>query len=296
MKSRSSLALKATSNRDADFVLEPIFWSVLLPGLCAGVLVACGLLPRGLSGLRVWRRSVIALALGGAAAGSFLGSVGMPSWPPAQKWHAVFALVLAFIAIGILDAWPKRGDWASRALLGLGAGALTWWLLALPGQTPMAAASGVVVCVWLISMLDGQRASVAMPIGGWAAATAVSLLTLVTGSTSLALMAGAIAVVCGVLIVIGAVPGRVVSGGGAMLGGCLAVLALAAMAYDYGSVPTWSWMLAMAGFPLASLFEIGRLGQWEHISGTITRSLLLLAPPIVSVWMNFEQIRESLSA
>ncbi len=276
-------------------MLEPIFWSVLLPGICAGILAVCGLLPKGLSQLRVWRRCVVAVAIGGAAAGSFLGSVGMPAWPPAQKWHGVFAAVLAFMAIGIVDAWPQRGDWASRLLISLGAGAAVWWLLPLPGQTPLATASFVVVCVWMVGLFDAQRASVATPIGGWAAATAISMLTLVTGSTSLALMAGAVAVVCGVLIVVGAMPGRVVSSGGATLGGVLSIVALTAMAYDYDTIPVWSWLLAMAGFPLAALLEIGRLGQWEHVAATAMRSLLLVAPPAVAVWMHFEQIKEAVS-
>ena len=103
------------------------------------------------------------------------------------------------------------------------------------------------------------------------------------------------AVVCGVLIVVGAMPSRVVSSGGATLGGVLSIVALTAMAYDYDTIPVWSWLLAMAGFPLAALLEIGRLGQWEHVAATAMRSLLLVAPPAVAVWMHFEQIKEAVS-
>jgi hypothetical protein len=90
MMSTSSSVWKATSSRGTDRVFEEVFWSVILPALCAGIVAACCLIPSGLSHKTMWRRGVIALTLMGAAAGSFIGSVGMPAWPPAQKWHGIF--------------------------------------------------------------------------------------------------------------------------------------------------------------------------------------------------------------
>jgi len=277
-------------------VFEEVFWSVILPALCAGIVAACCLIPSGLSHKTMWRRGVIALTLMGAAAGSFIGSVGMPAWPPAQKWHGIFYVMLAMGCLGLVDAIPRRGDWASRVLIGIAAGGATWWLLPLPAQLPITVAAVVAGGALVVSLVDAQRPSLAMPVGSWAAGAAVSMLALVAGSMSLAFMAGAMSAMAGVFIVIRLFPNRVVSGGGAMLGGGLAAICVTAMAYDYGDVPVWAWLLAMGGFPLVCMLEIGSIARWQGAAAATARSVLLVSPPVASIWMNFDAIQGAFSA
>jgi len=245
-------------------------------------------------------RLLVAIAVGGAAAGSFVASVGMPQWPPSQKWHGVFWMLVLLVVLGLLEAVLGRREWAGRIVLSTAAGVASVWLLPLPDQAAVTVGVLVGASALLVGAVDGVRGGVAMPIGGWAAAVSISALTLVASSMTLSLMAGAVAAMCGVIVVLGWLAGaRVlggVCGGGMVLGGAIAVIAVTAWAYDYDVVPGWAWVVSGGGFAAVCILEIGPLGRWRSTAATVLRSIVLLAPPIFVVANQWELVKGAFNA
>ena len=83
-------------------MLESILMSVGLPALLMSVIVTCFWWPKAFAG-GWWGRGMVVIVLVGAVAVSFIASVGLPAWPPPQKWHGLvwFATALAFL--GLVD-------------------------------------------------------------------------------------------------------------------------------------------------------------------------------------------------
>jgi hypothetical protein len=263
-------------------MINSVLWSVGIPSVAAGVLLACCWWLLGLGRWPRITRALTAIAIGGSAAASFVATVGAPHWPPSQKWHGVFAMALVLVALGLAEAMLPRREWATRVILATAAGLASLWLLPIPGQSPITVAVLIASASLLVGMLDGARGGVAIPLGGWAAAAAVSAFAVVAGSLTLGLMAGAVSATCGMVIVLGWLAGSRVNGGvvggGMVLGGVLAVVAVTSWAYDYDVVPSWAWTVCGGGFVIACIFEIGSLGSWKGLSATLVRSVVLVGP------------------
>ena len=288
------------SNRVVDLaMLESVLWSVGAPAFL-GVL-AIGIVTWRLRGSRLsWLVSAVTAAiLGGVAAGSFVVSVGWPSFPPSQKWHGVFWMSGVLAGIGVLDALAVRGDWASRCVLAVFAGLASVWLLPLPGQTPFLVGVSIGCGVFLVGLLDAARGGIPIPLGGWAAASVASLLALSAGTMTLALMAGSVAACLGGLLVLGWIwPRWETSGsrsGGATLGGVLAMLVVTSWAYDYDTVPAWAWLGVWSGFAIACILEIGTLGRWTGRLATAVRAAVLLVPPGLVVMTEWDLVKGAVS-
>lgn len=279
---------------------EPVLWSVGLPAAIGGVFLACCWWVCGFGRWPRVTRALVAITIGGAAAGSFVASVGVPQWPPSQKWHGVFAMIVLLVVLGLIEAMFGRREWAGRVVLAAAAGVASVWLLPLPDQAAVTVGVLIAASALLVGLLDGVRGGVAIPIGGWAAAVSISALALVASTTTLSLMAGAVSAMCGVVIVLGWLAGgRVfegVSGGGLVLGGVLAVIAVTAWAYDYDVVPGWAWAVSGGGFAAVCILEIGPLGRWRSVSAGVLRSIVLLGPPLFVVANQWEVVKGALSA
>ncbi|MDG2477165.1 MAG: hypothetical protein P8M32_04620 [Phycisphaerales bacterium] len=280
-------------------MIDSVLWSVGLPVVGAGVLLACCWWLLGLGRWPRMTRALMVIAIGGSAAASFVATVGAPQWPPSQKWHGVFSMAIVLIVLGLLEAMLPRREWAARVILATLAGLASVWLLPLPGQSPITVAVLIASGSLLVGMLDGARGGLAMPFGGWAAGAVVSVFAVVAGSLTLGLMAGAVSATCGMVIVLGLLArGRVadgVTGGGMALGGVLGVIAVTAWAYDYDLVPSWAWSVAGGGFVIACLLEIGSLGNWKGLTATVVRSILLVGPPVFVVTHQWDAVKGAFS-
>lgn len=280
-------------------MVESMLWSVGIPVTAGGLLLAVCWWVLGFGRWPWMTRIVVVLAIGGAAGGSFLASVGLPGWPPAQKWHGVFLMAGAATAAGLIEAMCPRRDWAGRVVLAMAIGVASVWLLPLPEQSALTVGWVAGGSALLVGMLDRARGGLAVPVGGWAAAAAISVMAIVAGSMTLSLMAGAVSAMCGLVIVLGwFAGGRVtegVSGGGLTLGGILAVIALTAWAYDYNVVPGWAWAVSGSGFALACILEIGPLGRWKGYPATVVRSIVMISPPVYVVVHEWDAVKGALS-
>ncbi|MDP6987224.1 MAG: hypothetical protein QGG74_04180 [Phycisphaerales bacterium] len=279
-------------------MLESVLWSVGIPAVAGGLLLAgCW----WILGLGRWPRvrcGLIALVLGGTAGGSFVASVGLPDWPPAQKWHGVFLMAAVLTGVGLIEAALPRREWAGRFILAVAAGVSSVWLLPLPDQSPVTVAMLIGGSALLTGLLDGARAGAVMPLGGLVAAAAVSAMALVAGSMTLSLMAGALCAMCGVVLLLGWLAGGRVaggaSGGGMTLGGVVAVIAVTAWTYDFDGVPGWAWVVSGGGFALACILEVGPLGRWEGWPAAVIRSVVVIGPPAFVVVDQFDAVQGAL--
>ncbi|MBT5657571.1 MAG: hypothetical protein HOI89_07295, partial [Phycisphaerae bacterium] len=65
-------------------MIDSVLWSVGLPAVGAGVLLACCWWLLGLGRWPRMTRALMVIAIGGSAAASFVATVGAPQWPPSQ--------------------------------------------------------------------------------------------------------------------------------------------------------------------------------------------------------------------
>jgi hypothetical protein len=206
---------------------------------------------------------------------------------------------MAIGAIGLIDAFLPRGEWAGRVVLSVAAGLAAAWLLPLPDQ--LAITTGVIVggAGLLTSLLEMPEHRSSLNLGGWAAATAMSMLALVANQITLSLLAGAVAATCAAAWVMGRVlcgrMSRGGGGGGLALGSVIAAIGLTAWSYDYDIVPQWAWLAAGAGFPLACMLELGALKRWNGFLAASSRAIVLITPPIVVVLSQFEAVQGAMS-
>lgn len=280
-------------------MVESILWSVGIPAAAGGLLLAMCWWVLGLGRWPRMNRALVVIAVGGAAGGSFVASVGWPDWPPAQKWHGVFPMVAVLVAAGLIEAMLPRPEWACRVVLALVAGLASVWLLPLPDQAPVTVALVIASGALLVAMLDRVRGALAVPFGGWAAAMAVSAMALVAGSMTLSLMAGAVSASCGLVLVLGWL-GRArvaggVCGGGLALGGVLGVITVTAWAYDFDVVPGWAWGVCGGGFALACILEVGALERWRGWPASLARSIAMVGPPVFVVVDQLDAVKGALS-
>jgi len=276
-------------------VLEPVLWSVALPVAVVAAILAVCWWPAGEGG-RLVNRALIACALACAAVGSFVASVGLPSWPPPQRWHGLVWLFGALAALGVVDALLRPAEWAGRVLIAGAAGLAAAWLLSLPGVSPLAIGLAVGVSTLLVSLLDAEGGrGAAVLVGLWAGGAALSMLILVAASMSVSLMAGAVSAAAAAALLMGVLlRGRAVTrigGGGATAGGLIAALALTGWSYDYDVVPLWAWWCAMAGFPIACMLEIGPLRKWQGLASIMVRAFAMAAPPVTAIVLNRDAIQ-----
>jgi hypothetical protein len=280
-------------------MFDQVLWSVVFPLLAACFVLAVVCYPRILARHMCLCRAAVVVAIVIAVVGSFFFSVGWPTWPPPQKWHGLPWLVMAIGFIGLIDAFLPRGEWAGRVVLSIAAGLAAAWLLPLPDR--LAITTGVIVggAGLLTSLLEMPEQRSSLNIGGWAAATAMSMLALVANQVTLSLLAGAVAATCAATWVVGRILcGRMSRGGGAgglVLGSVIAAIGLTAWSYDYDIVPQWAWLAAGAGFPLACMLEIGALKRWNGFLAASVRAIVLSTPPIIVVATQFETVKGAMS-
>ncbi|MDP7028875.1 MAG: hypothetical protein QF733_01480 [Phycisphaerales bacterium] len=273
-------------------------WSVALPAIGAGVLLALVWWAAG-DGCTWVPRVVVPLVLAGAAAGSFIASIGLPEWPLAQKWHGLVWVFGAIAAAGMLDGALRAGDWAARLVVACVAGGAAAWLLHLPDTPPLAVGMAVGGLTYVGGMLDSSGRGVPILAGIWAGGAALSLLILVAASMTVSLIAGAVSATAALVVLVGILlRGRAVwrsGGGGAAGGGLLAALALTGWSYDYDIVPLWAWWAGVAGFPIACMLELGSLEKWHGVMSGLARTGVLVAPPVAAIVLNWDAIQGAFS-
>ncbi|MDP7070735.1 MAG: hypothetical protein QF561_05235 [Phycisphaerales bacterium] len=273
-------------------MIPVVLWSVVIPTIAAGAIVAAGRWGP-LRGRACAARTLVVVAIAVAVVWSFVASVGWPSLPPAQKWHAVPWIAVLIGVWGIFDTLLPRDEWPGRLVLAVVGGIVVGWGLVLPGVEPLTVGMVVGATGALTALMD-SRGRAALPLGGWAIAAALSMLTLVAGQLTMALLAGAVSGTLAAIWLVGLCSGKCGSdtrAGGAALGATLAVIALTAWSYDYDLVPRWAWLVVAAGIPGACMLEVGSLGRWHGVLASCVRSLVLVSPAIAVVLTQIEAVK-----
>lgn len=273
--------------------------SVGLPALLMSVIVTCFWWPKAFAG-GWWGRGMVVIVLIGAVAVSFIASVGLPAWPPPQKWHGLvwFATALAFL--GLVDTAVHHGQWAARMFLAGFVGLAASWLLKLPDMSQLTVGCVIGLGAFLTGMADARGGRGLTMLGwGWASAAAISMLTLVTGAISVSLMAGALSATAACVLVLAIIfrsrsVGEI-GGGGLVMGGLLTALALTSYSYDYDTVPTWAWGLSLGSIVTVCLFEVGAFARWQGLSASIVRFVFAAALPVCAILLNWNLIEGALS-
>lgn len=230
-------------------MVESILWNVALPAVCVSAGLVCFWWPLK-SGGRWWSRGLVVIALMLGLVGSFLVDRGIPAWPVVQAWQGLVWLALLLALMGWCDVYVGSHAWAARVLLASLTGLVACWIMSLPDVTPLLFALVVGTGVFLGGMFDsGPQRGIPMLVGVAAAATALSLATLMANSITVSLMSASLAASSvATLVVAILLMGRKVcdiGGGGAACGGLLFALALTSWTYDYDMVPDWTWLLAL---------------------------------------------------
>ena len=259
-----------------------LLWTVAAPLVLGTVAFV---LPRG-------RAASVPLALGAAVATAHAALLGMPRFPPGYAVAWLFWVALGASCAGLLELAWRAPAWARLTLRLALAGLLLVVLLRQPylaqtwslgeGVAYFAGLAMVTVASWTAlgccgEHLAGRRHALLLT----ALAAGAAAVLGVTGTASLALLAGALAATCAPAIVLG----RQARGALASDGTTTFTLVLAALlveGYFYSDAPAPS-VLLLAGAPLAALAgaRVARATNgWPGIALAIAPALLAIASAV----------------
>lgn len=292
-----------------------IFFTVGFPALVGAILIIpAWLLPRirVLSGVT---GSALGVALGMALVVAFMTESGIPSLPPAQKWH-----MLPIIACGIVILCPMVaiGDGSGevgRWLVSIASGGIIGWLAVFPG---LDLAGQILLGVWVgvsfmvLSWVSHRRRGVTVTLSITLVFTALSILCMQAHFITLTLIAAALAATSGIGFATAFISerwGPEISAGSSTIpgdesqlptrslaigwGGAFAVasiiplVAFCGWAYNTGDVNWIHWGL-IAGAPL--MLGIGELPGVHHRDGFwwfLVRVALVALPIVLSLSLLF---------
>jgi hypothetical protein len=264
-----------------------ILWTIVFPAVVAIAAMLASHFP--------WRRDAkshawgIALALCGAFAVAYIGTSGRPKFPPveAQGWLVYLGIVVVLIAIASTWLrWPVAV--ASIVIV-----AVMAWLIARPTArslepsvfwTGVAATAAVTIVWWaLMERLASRRPGGGLPLlmMMWAGAAALTVIN--AHSASLGLVAGTIAVVLGVIGVIGLWLRKVSLSRGGMLALAVLVLGIMLAGHFFADLTRFELIL-LAVAPLAMwIAEIPPLRRYAGVRFCVSLIALLavLSIPLV---------------
>jgi len=195
------------------------------------------------------------VAVGVASMVAFALQEGLPSLPPAQKWHWLVLTVLAVFLFACLytlfRAWDKL-----VVLQALIAGVIAAVFMQFPGQNDFFYRVSILLLVLLVSV--GLRRltipSWHMYIVAWSVLACLSILALQTSFAKLAFFAGAMSAVSAAMFVLGLLNPRETKSVQTVFGVLIVGCAMCGLAYDPSrAVPVVSWFLPMAGITLAAI-------------------------------------------
>lgn len=259
-----------------------LLWTVAVPLVLGTVAFV---LPRG-------RAAAVPLALGAAVATAHAALLGMPRFPAGDAVAWLVWVALGASCAGLLElAWraPTRARLVLRLAL---AGLLLLVLLWQPylaetwsrgeGVAYLAGLGMVIVASWTAlgccaEHLSGRRHALLLT----ALAAGAAAVLGVTGTASLALLAGALAATCAPAIVLGR-QGRAPLAPGGTTAFTLVLAALLVEGHFYSDAPALS-VLLLAGAPLAALAgaRIDRATNgWPGIALAIAPALLAITAAV----------------
>lgn len=259
--------------------------AVLIPSVLAALACAAS---RFLPMVRRFTPILVPLAIGAVAIRAGVvqeGSSILSTWPPATKWITAIACIAAVaVAGGALGLFAvrddDRGPLGPALLGGLLTAATVMFLLEVPGESTRWVIARAAIAAGLLSAFlatgkvrgPGIFLSLAFP------AAALAGMSLLSGSAKLAVTAGAIAFVCGLLGLM-AIPLRITLGAGGIATMVVGITSLAAQgrAYDYDSFPSWLWLVVVLA-PLTG--AIADVALVRLLPGAM-RLALRVGPPLL---------------
>lgn len=294
---------------------EQILFAVGFPALVGGILIVpAWLVPRirilsGVTG------SALGVGLGMALVVAFMAEAGIPTLPPAQKWHMLPILACGIVilcpVVAIVDGSGELGRW----LIGIASGGIIGWLAVFPGLDLL---GQILLGVWVgisfmvISWVSHKRRGVTVTLSSTLVFAALSILCMQAHFITLTLIAGALSATSGIGFVtafISEVWGPKVSyaspvfpvdeselpsrslaigwGGAFALASIIPLVAFCGWAYNVGDVSWLHWGL-VAGAPL--MLGIGELPGLHKKDGFwffLVRVGLVAVPIVLALTLFF---------
>ena len=250
--------------------------------------------------------SALGVALGLALVVAFMVESGIPSLPPAQKWHMLPVLACGITmlcpVIAMVDGSGEVGRW----LIAIGAGGIIGWLAVFPGMDLLLQ---VLLGVWVglsfisLSWVSHRRRGLTVNLAYAIVFTGVSILCMEAKFITLTLIAGALAATCGVAFAsalvaiiwirdhdpdmpLAAGQRRAIAigwGGAFSLAAILPLVAFCGWAYNVGEVEAIHWLLVCSAPILLGLLELPGLHTMEKLGGFILRIMVVTIPVLLAI-------------
>ncbi|MCH2152499.1 MAG: hypothetical protein MK089_04085 [Phycisphaerales bacterium] len=243
--------------------------------------------------------SALGVALGLALVVSFMAEAGVPSLPPAQKWHMLPVLACGITllcpVIAMVDGSGEIGRW----LIAIGSGGIIAWLAIFPGMDLLLQ---ILLGVWIalsfisLSWVSHRRRGLTVNLAYTIAFTGISILCMEAKFITLTLIAGALSATSGVAFASALVAiiwtrdkegkRRAIAigwGGAFSLAALLPLMAFCGWAYNVGDVEPVHWLLVCSAPILLGLFELPGLHQLKHGTGFVLRITAVTIPVLLAI-------------
>ena len=243
--------------------------------------------------------SALGVALGLALVVSFMAEAGVPSLPPAQKWHMLPVLACGITllcpVIAMVDGSGEIGRW----LIAIGSGGIIAWLAIFPGMDLLLQ---ILLGVWIalsfisLSWVSHRRRGLTVNLAYTIAFTGISILCMEAKFITLTLIAGALSATSGVAFASALVAiiwtrdkegkRRAIAigwGGAFSLAALLPLMAFCGWAYNVGDVEPVHWLLVCSAPILLGLFELPGLHQLKQGTGFVLRITAVTIPVVLAI-------------
>lgn len=280
--------------------------SVFVPGLIAAAMILAGIvLPRTFNrcGKRMRAEQIVVHSFGALGVGigflvCFQLQEGLPDLPPVQRWHWLAIIAAGAMAVGMLHG-VLAGHWVgtvgSGVLLAAVAGFALQPLPAYEQPWLWKGALAVIVCVLWLAMnpLVRRRRGHIVPLVIMLSFTAASVVLIAgVNSAKFGVLAGSLACMAGVLMVIGLVMRTSPINGGALAVMLVMLPAwmMTGMFYDSTSDVPRTTFLLIGLSPLAmwlgELLLVARSGRWKAWLVRVGAVAILLGAAVILMFLN----------